>query len=972
MDDKFPLDPTESSDNDNDGIGDNDDNDDDNDKVNDSIDAFPFDKNEAFDTDGDGIGNNEDTDDDGDGIEDSLDANPLDKTITTLKPEIKIESDDAKLTIGWKAIKGATSYNIYISTDINLTVDTYQEKIPSTDSLYSKDGLINDTTYYCLVEALSTTSVISTSDTFSSTPRVKKYAFSKPTSLTTEAPSIVVSTQRVIDRYTGLPVLDLLTNPDGTEKNVEDVFKILQDSSDISLIESFLDSEPLGDIPTTINTVLMLDLSSSISRADFDKMINAALNLVRTEVTNSQNVTGTVSNLSRSQQIAVYTFDDTVTQVIDFTTNHNDLASAIEGILYGGTNSTNLYGAIVEGFGRFTNQFKLNRVDYGYLILITDGQDTAGYSSLALALEAKGDKDLFVIGVGSELDQDTLLQLVLGEVIPSVDITSLHRSVAAENLFNIADFSLIDEKLTEVAESALSFSDGIYLLYYSSPSLTGTHNVDISLKSHDENCSQTWIDFAGDCKTHIVENYSANGFTAISPELVVNHQTVLNAGENYTFTAKTRWSKNIPNYKWETQNLDGGIIFSVSGDTTELSVQVPATTVFSAATVTVYDLNINTTSSYSITSTTPKIVIDVVAGNGVVIDNVNNDGKIYLTGSSPEKEINAALASSSTGDFIWSISDPSLATLSSTQGETVTITRNSSQTIGQAIITVTDSISSSSSDFIIDVNFGFKAVTEIDSNLGQTSCAISDKGLSCWGASSEIKNHPNLQNPSSVAVGNKHACVIESTAVVCWGDNSKGQTTVPSTLSNPVALSAGNNHSCALDDNGIKCWGDNSKGQASVPALSNPIQISAGAEHSCAIDDSGVKCWGDNTNGQTSAPALNNPFAISSGKNHSCAIDNNGVKCWGDNSNTKSSGHAALLINPIQITAGAEHSCAIDQLNATNSKVVCWGNSLNSRTSVPLTLVNPSVISAGEYHSCAADENGISCWGSFAGAVVPY
>lgn len=68
--DKFPLNASESKDSDNDGTGDRADDDDDNDGIKDKDDAFPFDPAEANDTDGDGIGNNDDDDDDGDGVRD--------------------------------------------------------------------------------------------------------------------------------------------------------------------------------------------------------------------------------------------------------------------------------------------------------------------------------------------------------------------------------------------------------------------------------------------------------------------------------------------------------------------------------------------------------------------------------------------------------------------------------------------------------------------------------------------------------------------------------------------------------------------------------------------------------------------------------------------------------------------------------------------------------------------------------------
>jgi alpha-tubulin suppressor-like RCC1 family protein len=57
---------------------------------------------------------------------------------------------------------------------------------------------------------------------------------------------------------------------------------------------------------------------------------------------------------------------------------------------------------------------------------------------------------------------------------------------------------------------------------------------------------------------------------------------------------------------------------------------------------------------------------------------------------------------------------------------------------------------------------------------------------------------------------------------------------------NPRLVQAGGYHTCALDDNGVTCWGENSFGQSTVPSnLVMPNQghkvtaLSTGQFHTC-------------------------------------------------------------------------------------------------------------------------------------------
>ena len=89
-----------------------------------------------------------------------------------------------------------------------------------------------------------------------------------------------------------------------------------------------------------------------------------------------------------------------------------------------------------------------------------------------------------------------------------------------------------------------------------------------------------------------------------------------------------------------------------------------------------------------------------------------------------------------------------------------------------------------------------------------------------------------------------HACLAQAFAalrangtVLCWGDNTYGQTNVPVGLSNVVAIAAGDFHTYALQSDGVIVgWGDERYGQLSVPAsATNSLAINSGFFHGLAL-----------------------------------------------------------------------------------------------------------------------------------------
>ncbi len=202
--------------------------------------------------------------------------------------------------------------------------------------------------------------------------------------------------------------------------------------------------------------------------------------------------------------------------------------------------------------------------------------------------------------------------------------------------------------------------------------------------------------------------------------------------------------------------------------------------------------------------------------------------------------------------------------------------------------------------------------------------------------------------------------------VAAWGDNSYGQTNIPSSLSNAVALAGGYIHSLALRADGtVLAWGDNSHGQTNIPAgLSNVIAIASGSYHNLVLRSDGtVVAWGDNSYGQTNIPpGLSNVVAVAAGAGSACNLilrTDGSLAAWGDNS-TGQTNIPPGLSNVVAVTAGTFNNLAL----RGDGTVVPWGDDSYGQTNVPSGLGYVVAASAGlaDYLVLQADGT-VVAWG---------
>ena len=226
-------------------------------------------------------------------------------------------------------------------------------------------------------------------------------------------------------------------------------FMVEEDGLPLS-VESKVLIKKVTELKHVVQTVLMFDVSSSISVAN--------LQLMKQSVKNALIDPNTGLLRTKDQQVAIYTFDDTVRLVQDFTFNSTTVAAAIDGIASQGVTSTNLYGAIIQGMAKPVTQASLTNLSEGHVVVITDGRDTSGYHTLYQATSAinASENTLHLIGVQSPDLQPATMQLL------------------SKHYTEVGNFTAVEQAMNDIAAYTDALAYSFYQVYYNSPARAGT------------------------------------------------------------------------------------------------------------------------------------------------------------------------------------------------------------------------------------------------------------------------------------------------------------------------------------------------------------------------------------------------------------------------------------------------------------------------------------------------------------------
>ena len=256
-------------------------------------------------------------------------------------------------------------------------------------------------------------------------------------------------------------------------------FRVEEDNQEISPSESYLQVAKIDEANAEVRTVIMLDNSFSVAPQLAD--IRAAAKEV-------------VSNGVDQQVFAIYSFSGSPVLLQDFTDDIADLHAAIDSIAIGQP-TTNLNGSIIEGLSRWADDYSATQFTRGFLVLLTDGSDQTGINSQEDVLAALGNKRIFTIGLGDEIDR-----LALAEIGNAGN----YEIAAGDELANI--FDGIQE---EISNDINSF----YWLNYISPKRgANDHLLEVAIVGNPNIRSNSILRL----------NFNSNGFSDVTPEVVLN------------------------------------------------------------------------------------------------------------------------------------------------------------------------------------------------------------------------------------------------------------------------------------------------------------------------------------------------------------------------------------------------------------------------------------------------------------------
>jgi hypothetical protein len=249
-----------------------------------------------------------------------------------------------------------------------------------------------------------------------------------------------------------------------------DDFTVTEDGVDVPKISSEMNARQRTGLPPdfsyTLKTVLFLDNSPSLE-IGLDKIIESALVVV-------DNI-----DEKRQQEIAIVAYDQAgdFEVVQDFTDQTGLLNQALLERIQPSYGTTNFYGAVMDSLALWNDDPFPSTPSFvqGFLVVITDGNDTTNLNDVEDAIAARKDKQIITVGLGEIRDStaDDLKRLGNAGYYPVPepvqDPDDKEGDKPADE--NLCEWMLVIQK------QMLAYADGFYWLQYKTTKTSNDSNV---------------------------------------------------------------------------------------------------------------------------------------------------------------------------------------------------------------------------------------------------------------------------------------------------------------------------------------------------------------------------------------------------------------------------------------------------------------------------------------------------------------
>ncbi len=247
-------------------------------------------------------------------------------------------------------------------------------------------------------------------------------------------------------------------------------FTIFENGAQISEFEATRKIQPNEQV-FDYHITLLLDLSGSVLGGENLSGLKSAAKSFIDEVVPAEG-----SPSAQAIKMEIWWFDGAanIKQLQASSNNSATLKAAIDRInaQMSSDNSTNLYGAVIQGIQVAAQKLSQTRnqdqIASSAVVIFTDGTDQANRATKGQALEAvkKADADMaiYTIGLGQEIDES---------VLRAIGKTSF---VSAVNIGELLD------KFKEIGDLINGRANSYYLLEYCSPKRSGSNQLTIEAK----------------------------------------------------------------------------------------------------------------------------------------------------------------------------------------------------------------------------------------------------------------------------------------------------------------------------------------------------------------------------------------------------------------------------------------------------------------------------------------------------------